>query len=128
MISSGSGSVNGAPRLLLRAEGFAIVVLCGIGFAKVGASWWLFALLILVPDLSILAYFAGPRTGAITYNAAHTYLGPLVLLASALLLAAPGASAIALIWGAHIGLDRALGLGLKYPEAFAATHLGRIGK
>ena len=35
---------------------------------------------------------------------------------------------IAMIWLAHIGIDRALGYGLKYFDGFAFTHLGRIGK
>jgi hypothetical protein len=34
-----------------------------------------------------------------------------------------GQFALALIWLAHIGLDRALGYGLKYPTAFRHTHL-----
>jgi hypothetical protein len=34
---------------------------------------------------------------------------------------------IALIWAAHVGIDRALGLGLKYTAGFGITHLGRIG-
>jgi hypothetical protein len=29
---------------------------------------------------------------------------------------------------AHIGIDRALGYGLKYSAGFGFTHLGRIGK
>ena len=35
---------------------------------------------------------------------------------------------IALIWMAHIGMDRALGYGLKYQKGFGFTHLGRIGR
>jgi hypothetical protein len=35
---------------------------------------------------------------------------------------------IAMIWLAHIGIDRALGYGLKYSAGFGFTHLGRIGK
>ena len=35
--------------------------------------------------------------------------------------------AAALIWIAHIGLDRALGYGLKYATGFGDTHLGHIG-
>jgi hypothetical protein len=34
---------------------------------------------------------------------------------------------VALIWFAHIGMDRALGYGLKYETGFNDTHLGRIG-
>jgi hypothetical protein len=33
-----------------------------------------------------------------------------------------------LVWGAHIGFDRVLGYGLKYPTSFGDTHLGRIGR
>ena len=34
---------------------------------------------------------------------------------------------LGLVWAAHIGVDRALGLGLKYGAGFGFTHLGRIG-
>jgi Domain of unknown function (DUF4260) len=34
---------------------------------------------------------------------------------------------VALIWLAHIGIDRAVGLGFKYADAdFQDTHLGRV--
>jgi hypothetical protein len=33
---------------------------------------------------------------------------------------------LALIWLAHIGADRALGYGLKYPTRFQDTHLQRV--
>jgi hypothetical protein len=39
----------------------------------------------------------------------------------------PLAGPLALIWLAHIGIDRALGYGLKYASGFGFTHLGRIG-
>jgi hypothetical protein len=35
-------------------------------------------------------------------------------------------SALGLVWFAHIGMDRALGYGLKYDDAFTHTHLGII--
>jgi hypothetical protein len=34
---------------------------------------------------------------------------------------------VAMIWLAHVGIDRALGFGLKYSAGFGFTHLGRIG-
>lgn len=34
---------------------------------------------------------------------------------------------LALIWAGNIGFDRMLGFGLKYPQGFGYTHLGRIG-
>ena len=33
---------------------------------------------------------------------------------------------VALIWLTHIGFDRLLGYGLKYPSAFTDTHLQRV--
>jgi hypothetical protein len=126
MITKPPSFVNGAPLLFLRAEGFAVALLCVAAFSRSGASWWLFAALILVPDLSICFYLAGPRAGATAYNAVHTYLGPVALLSAAVVLAMPAGIWIALIWAAHIGIDRTLGFGLKYPDAFSSTHLGGI--
>ena len=97
-------------------------------YARIGASWWLFAALFLAPDLSMLGYLAGPCWGARIYNANHTYVVPATLALCALLLHAHLALAIALIWANHIGVDRLLGYGLKYADGFGYTHLGRIGK
>lgn len=126
-----TGAVRGAPGWLLRGEGAALFVAMLAAYAHLsgtpgGPSWWLFALLLLAPDLSMLGYLAGPRMGALTYNAAHTTIAPLLLGLTAVLLDRPLALAVAVIWVGHIGLDRALGYGLKYPEAFRETHLGRL--
>jgi len=128
MFTKTPGFVNGAPLLLLRAEGFVIAVASIVAFSRSGASWRLFAALILAPDLSILFYLAGSRIGAAFYNAVHTYLAPAALFAASAALAAPAGIAAALIWCAHIGVDRALGFGLKYGGGFTSTHLGRIGR
>jgi hypothetical protein len=112
----------------LRLEGFASCALSAVLFAHTGSSWWLFAGLWLLPDLSMLGYLANPRVGAFCYNAVHSYALPAGLAGMALLLHRDLPLTVALIWFNHIGLDRALGYGLKYPSAFGATHLGRQGK
>lgn len=95
-------------------------------YGESGGSWVLFAALFFVPDVSFAGYLAGARAGAVSYNLAHSYVGPLIAAVSALATgAAPG---WALIWAAHVGFDRALGYGLKYPTGFGDTHLGRIGR
>ena len=38
------------------------------------------------------------------------------------------AGVLACAWAFHVGVDRALGYGLKMPDAFTHTHLGWIGK
>jgi hypothetical protein len=94
-------------------------------YRHVGESWTVFAVLFFVPDVSFAAYWGGPRLGAACYNVAHSYVGPLILAGT--LVGSGTGLALALIWAAHIGFDRALGYGLKYPTAFSDTHLGRIG-
>lgn len=122
------GSAAGGVRALLRLEGLAVLTLALAAYAQFGAGWGWFALLFLLPDLSFAAYLAGPRWGAAAYNAAHSYVGALALLAAGVLAAMPGLLAVGLVWCAHIGFDRALGYGLKYSEGFGLTHLGRIGR
>jgi hypothetical protein len=121
-------AVVGLPRLLLRLEGLAFALLAVLVFDRLGESWWLFAALVLAPDLSFFGYLAGPRIGACIYNAAHSLIGPVLLAAFGVLMQNNLLTAVATIWIAHIGFDRALGYGLKYGQGFTFTHLGRIGQ
>jgi hypothetical protein len=122
-----AGSVTGGPRTLLRLEGLTLFIAMTLLYAFWDASWLLFIILFLVPDLSFAGYLAGPRAGAIVYNTAHSYMAPAILMATGIAFASP-LHLIATIWLAHIGIDRALGYGLKYSTGFGFTHLGRIGK
>ena len=114
------------PAVLLRAEGAAMLLTSVMLYWVSGGSWLLFALLLLVPDLSMLGYLAGPRVGATVYNVFHAYPLPAALGAFGLLGGSPLALAVALVWFAHIGMDRLVGYGLKYPTEFKDTHLGRV--
>ncbi|MBX3276122.1 MAG: DUF4260 domain-containing protein [Sandaracinaceae bacterium] len=122
-----TGAVRGAPRVLLRLEGAAVLVAASLAYAALGGSWGWFAALFLVPDLSMLGYLAGPRVGAALYDAGHSTLGPAILGALAYATGASALGLVALVWVAHVGFDRALGYGLKYATSFADTHLGRLG-
>ena len=113
---------------MLRLEGLAVAVVAAMAYAHVGASWWLFAGLWLVPDLSMLGYLRSPCFGARIYNAVHSYVVPAALGVSALLLHVHTLVPVALIWVNHIGVDRVLGYGLKYADGFGFTHLGTLGK
>lgn len=123
-----SGAALGGVRIVLRLEGLAVLAAAVAAYTQLGAGWGAFAMLFLLPDLSFLGYLGGPRAGAIAYNAAHSYVAPVALLALGFVGAMPAALALGLIWCAHIGLDRALGYGLHYGSEFGATHLGRIGR
>ena len=116
------------PVPLQRLEGLALLVLAVALFAWSDQSWWWFGLLLLAPDLTMVGYLKDARTGAALYNLGHWLLWPTLLLAfgipSGRLALIGGAS----IWLAHIGMDRALGYGLKMEEGFTHTHLGLIGR
>ena len=117
------------PAALLRLEGAVILVVAILWYWQLGASWLLFALLLLFPDLGALGYLAGGRLGAACYNATHTLGVPTVLLLSGLQSGSLLAPAIATIWFAHIGMDRLVGYGFKEapstePDAPRAATLG----
>lgn len=120
------GSAMGGVRRTLQAEGAVVFVAYLYGYHLVHGSWLLFIILFLAPDLSFAAYGLGSRAGALAYNTVHSYAAPIALLAWGL--RAPHLLPYALIWIAHIGLDRLLGFGLKYTTRFEDTHLGPIGK
>jgi hypothetical protein len=122
-----AGAVEGMPRLLLRIEGAALTLAAVWMYHRIGGNWWLFAALILVPDVSFAGYLINTRIGAIAYNTMHVTLGPLICAALGFLLPSFDLLSIGLIWGAHVGIDRAIGYGLKYGAGFGFTHLGRIG-
>jgi hypothetical protein len=114
------------PALLLRLEGGALLGVSLFLYARSDESWVLFLVLLLAPDVGMLGYVAGERVGAVSYNVFHTSLLPAALAVMGVVAGSALAVAIALIWLAHIGMDRLLGYGLKYPRGFRDTHLGRV--
>jgi Domain of unknown function (DUF4260) len=114
------------PALLLRLEAVVVLLACIIVYATQHYSWVLFAVLFLAPDLVIFAYMAGVKVGAIAYNAVHTYITPAIVLVLGMTTNPRWLIPCAVIWSAHIAIDRALGFGLKYPTTFKDTHLQRL--
>lgn len=121
-------AVSGRPRIILMLEGLALFALCIFAYYRLGYSWWLFGALILAPDLGMAGYLRNAKTGAQLYNLLHLTACPIALGVWGYLWPEPLALSIALIWLAHIGMDRMLGYGLKYETGFGDTHLGRIGE
>jgi hypothetical protein len=119
-----------SPRSIVQLEGAALTLLGVYLFARgVDAghwSWWLFAALILAPDLAILAFLIDKRLGAIAYNIVHAYVWPAALAAYGIVAEVHVPIGISLIWATHISIDRALGFGLKYPTDFKDTHIQRL--
>jgi hypothetical protein len=118
--------VGRLPRVLLRVEGAAVAVASVALYFNADYPWWLLVVLVLAPDLSMVGYAAGPAVGAAAYDVAHTYTLPIVLGTIGVMTGADTAVQVSLIWLIHIGVDRAIGYGLKYPSGFKDTHLQRV--
>lgn len=118
--------VDRLPGVLLRAEGVAVAVAAIALYFHADYPWWFLVALALAPDLSIAGYVLGPTIGATIYDAAHTYSLPIALAVIGVIADAEPAVQLGLIWFAHIGVDRAIGYGLKYPTGFKDTHLQRV--
>lgn len=110
-------------REVLRIEGIAMFTAAIVAYFTLEAPVWLFVALALAPDISMLGYLAGNRIGSYAYNAFHTYTAPVILGAAGIWLGIAPLLWIALVWTAHIGIDRAIGYGLKSPAGFRHTHL-----
>jgi hypothetical protein len=118
--------MNQLPGRLLHLEGLAVLVGALVLYFDTGYGWLLLVLVVLAPDLSMLGYLGGPAVGALTYDVAHTYVLPIALGVVGVVGDSDTATQLALIWLVHIGADRLLGYGLKYPTGFKDTHLQRV--
>jgi len=113
------------PHFLLRLEGLILLIVATIIYFRFDGSLVMYLILFLFPDICFFFYLLGKRIGAVTYNIFHTYLIPALLVLFGLSFATLFIE-LGLIWFAHIGIDRALGLGLKYPDGFKKTHFQKM--
>jgi hypothetical protein len=122
------GMTTGAVRGWLRLEGLAAFG-AGLVLYFVSGGEWLWVIpALLLPDLSAVGFLAGPAIGTFTYNLFHNWAPGFVVLALGLWLVSPELQLVAAILIAHVGMDRAVGYGLKLPSSFQDTHLGRMGR
>jgi len=112
--------------MMLHIEGLAVLVLSVYLYSYNEYNWWMFLLLLLAPDISMIGYLINNKVGATCYNLFHTYSLSIAIIIVGLLLSNQLVLAIGLIWSAHIGMDRAIGYGLKYSTNFKDTHLNRV--
>lgn len=111
------------PTLLLRIEGLAVAVGSLALYPHIHETRWLFVL-IIVPDLGLIALGANYRTGAVIYDVLHTTTVPIVLGVAGVLVGNHVMTGLALVWMTHIGVDHVLGYGLRDPARPGWTHLG----
>ena len=111
-----------------RIENGLVAALIVLAIVLIGFDWWWLFVLFLVFDVSALGYLVSPRIGALTYNLVHNFGGAAIALGVFLITGIEPVGVIALAWGFHVAVDRALGYGLKHSDSFQHTDLGMIGK
>lgn len=114
------------PSVLIAVESAATLAAAVVLYQIHGGSWWLFGALILAPELFMLGYVGGPKVGAFVYNLAHVYAGPVILGTVGIAVVNDLLVSIAIVWLAHIAMDRTMGYGLKYASGFKDSHLSRV--
>ena len=122
------GMTTGAVRTWLRLEGVVAFAAAVALFGATGGNWLFLVPLLLLPDLSAAGYLVGPRVGAAMYNLFHNWVPGVVTLGVGVWLASPAVLIAAAILIAHVGMDRAVGYGMKLPGSFHDTHLGHMGR
>ncbi|PFE03295.1 DUF4260 domain-containing protein [Bacillus cereus] len=111
---------------IIHMEGLIVLVASIYMYSLCDFSWFIFFLLLLAPDVSMLAYLINNRIGAQIYNLFHTYIISILLILIGIFLKLDVLLMIGLIWTAHIGMDRLFGYGLKYQTDFKDTHIQKL--
>ena len=115
-------------RRWLRLEGLAVFVAAVAAFGQLGGEYLWLVPALLLPDLAMIGYLAGPRIGALAYNAVHNWAFGIAVGAVGIALGAVPITLAGVILIAHTGMDRSVGYGLKFMSGFHDTHLGRVGR
>jgi hypothetical protein len=114
-------------RNLIRLEELFLFLLSILLFTQTRFAWWWYPVLLFSPDLAMIGYIAGARTGAITYNLVHHKAVAISAYILGVLMGITALQLAGVILLGHTSLDRVLGYGLKYTDSFQHTHLGSIG-
>jgi hypothetical protein len=118
-------------KLILKLEELAMWIGCIILLYLSHAEWWWYTLIFLGPDISMIGYLAGNKTGAWSYNLFHHKGVACIILSIGLCMINNNVFAdyswiinTGIILFGHSSMDRFFGYGLKYENGFKFTHLG----
>ncbi|WP_436885029.1 DUF4260 domain-containing protein [Staphylococcus chromogenes] len=111
---------------LIRLENAFVFITAVVVYFMFDFSLWLFLIFLLVPDISMLGYLYNNKIGSYIYNIGHSYIIPILITLLYLAMGVDLLLGIALIWLAHIAMDRTIGYGLKYTVGFDKTTIQKV--
>ena len=115
-------------KTIIKLEELGLFILGIYLFSLLNFEWWWFLVLILAPDLAMLGYLFGNKSGAFFYNVFHHRGIAILVYILGCYLKIELLQLIGIILFSHSSMDRIFGYGLKYESGFKYTHLGEIGK
>ncbi|GAF65184.1 hypothetical protein BTS2_2082 [Bacillus sp. TS-2] len=113
-------------QLLVRIENGMAFLFSFYIYVQLDFPIWLFFVLLLAPDVTMIGYAWNHKIGASIYNLGHSLILPLIFLLFAIFFKVDTLLLLSIIWLAHIFIDRFFGYGLKYPDNFKHTHIQEI--
>jgi hypothetical protein len=93
---------------------------------NLGLPWWAWLFLFFAPDIGMLGYLVNTKIGAIAYNVFHHKGLALGVAFTGFILENHLLLTSGILLFTHASFDRIFGFGLKYPDSFHQTHLGRL--
>lgn len=112
---------------LIQVEELCMLALAVAALMCLNGAWWMYLLLVLGPDISMLGYLGGNKAGAFFYNLFHHKGVAIGLVALGWYLKDNPTMIAGIILFGHSSMDRMFGYGLKTNQGFKFTHLGTIG-
>jgi hypothetical protein len=115
-------------KTIIKLEEAALFIFGIYLFSLLTFDWWWFLVLILTPDISMLGYLFGNKSGAFCYNIFHHKGIAISIYMIGCFSEIELLQLAGIILFSHAAMDRILGYGLKYEKGFKYTHLDEIGK
>ena len=113
---------------ILKLEEAAMFVFSIYALSLLHAGWWIYLLILIAPDISMVGYAAGNKVGAVCYNLFHHKGVAIAIFLAGFILKEEWFQITGIVLFGHSAMDRMLGYGLKLSQGFKYTHLGMIGK
>src|SRR4051812_24843697 len=99
---------------LLKVEEACMVLLSIYLYTLLPYAWWLYVVLFLAPDISMLGYLINTMVGAFTYNFFHHKGVAILCYLLGIYIHFEPLQFLGLLLFGHSSFDRIMGYGLKY--------------
>ena len=98
---------------IIRLEELAMLGLSLYALSEYHSDWWWYLLLVLGPDISMIGYLGGNKTGAFLYNLFHHKGIAMLIFLMGSLLSMESVLMTGIVLFGHSSMDRFFGYGLK---------------